>query len=407
MVGTSIRTDRTTLPDAEPSHPIGWLASAALLSTAVFPVLALFGFGVALPVIATAFAAQPSAVLISQLIGSVVGFAFALGSPIVGRLIDRFGYKRVLMLSSIAFAVVGGAGGLLDNLYLILITRVLLGFTVAGTLVSGLTGIGSLDHAQRVRLYGLQTVVGGLLAMMVYPAVGALASIGWRWPFALHVVGLVQLPLFAILPTHVARSEDEDGEAGLPLPKLPVSLLLVAMFMGMSSIVGPIFSPFFLGSIGITNPAQQSLPLTVMGGTALLASALFSTINRRIGIRWTFALAIAASALGNLLAGGSGSVVAMCVAMGVAAIGASLYSPNLSAAVVLIAGRAKGRALGLASAAMYGAQAVFPFIAQLIMHYAGPAAVFRLFAAVGFALAIGFAVTSRRRTGLAPVGDPA
>jgi MFS family permease len=392
--------------EAETAPPITWIASVALLSTAIFPVLALYGFGVALPVIAKAFAVEPGAVLVSQLIGAIVGLAFALGSPTVGRMIDRLGYRRVLMLSSIAFAVIGGAGGLVDNLYLILATRVLLGFTVAGTLVSGLTGIGLLNHAQRVKLYGMQTFVGGALAMAVYPAVGALASLGWRWPFALHIVGLLLLPLFAVLPKHTTRAVDHKEDTVLPASRLPISLLLVAAFMGMAGIVGPIFSPFFLGSIGITNPAEQSLPLTTMGATALVASALFSTINRWLGIRWTFALAIAIGAAGNMLAGSVDSVAMMCVAMAGSAIGASLFSPNLSAAVAQISGKAKGRALGVASAAMYGAQAVFPFVAQLIMHFAGPAAVFRLFAAAGFALAIGFVVTARRSATLTPVGKP-
>jgi MFS family permease len=404
MAGLGIDADGAPPRETETAQPVAWLASIALLSTAIFPVLALYGFGVALPVIAKAFAAEPGAVLVSQLIGSIVGLAFALGSPIVGTLIDRLGYRRVLTLSSIAFAVIGGAGGLVDNLYLILATRVLLGFTVAGTLVSGLTGIGLLNHAQRVRLYGMQTFVGGALAMAVYPAVGALASLGWRWPFSLHVVGLILLPLYAVLPKHTARTVEPKDEADLPAPKLPASLLLIAMFMGMAGIVGPIFSPFFLGSIGITSPAEQSLPLTTMGATALVASALFSTINRRLGVRWTFALAIAVGAAGNMLAGSVDSVAMMCVAMAGSAIGASLFSPNLSAAVAQIAGKAKGRALGLASAAMYGAQAIFPFIAELIMHFAGPAEVFRLFAVAGFALALGFVVTARRGAVLMPAG---
>src|SRR3546814_861139 len=84
---------------------------------AALPVLALYGFGIALPPLARAFADNPNAVLLSQLVGGVVGFALALSSPIVGWLIDRFSYRTVLLFSCAAFALAGSVGGILDNLY--------------------------------------------------------------------------------------------------------------------------------------------------------------------------------------------------------------------------------------------------------------------------------------------------
>jgi MFS family permease len=374
--------------------PIGWLAICALMSAAYYPVLGLYGFGVALPVIAHAFAGQPNVTLLSQLIGSVVGFAFAVGSPIVGRLVDRFGYRLVMMASAAAFGVIGSAGGLCDNLYLILATRVLLGFTVAGALVAGLAGIGALPPVQRVKIYGWLAVIGGVMAIIFYALVGLCASIGWRWPFALHLVAFALLPVYRALPKPIAPTHAaEEAEAGA---RLPLAMLLVAMFMGMAGIVGPLFAPFFLVDIGITSPAAQSIPLVAMGAAAILASAVFGRINGRLGIDGTFSFALAAMGVGLLVAGQSHSLLLISIALAITAVGANTYSPNLNAAVVAICGSARGRALGMASAAMYGAQSVFPFVAQLINRLAGPAAVFRLFGLVALLIAIGFAVTARK-----------
>src|SRR3546814_9097378 len=80
-------------------------------------------------------------------------------------------------------------GGILDNLYLILATRLLLGVTVAGALIAALTGIGTLPPRQRAQMFGFQSVAGAMLAIGCFPLVGAFAAIGWRWPFALHLVG--------------------------------------------------------------------------------------------------------------------------------------------------------------------------------------------------------------------------
>src|SRR3546814_14007323 len=114
------------------STRISLAGRAALLMVAALPVLALYGFGIALPPLARAFADNPNAVLLSQLVGGVVGFALALSSPIVGWLIDRFSYRTVLLFSCAAFALAGSVGGILDNLYLILATRLLLGVPLAG-----------------------------------------------------------------------------------------------------------------------------------------------------------------------------------------------------------------------------------------------------------------------------------
>ncbi len=381
--------------DDATAPPVGWITACALLSTAVYPVLGLYGFGVALPVIARAFAGQPHAVLLCQLIGSVVGFAFAIASPIIGPLVDRFGSRPVLMASSAAFALVGASGGLLENLYLILATRVLLGFTVAGTLVAGLAGIGALSPRQRIRLFGWQAVVGGMLAILAYLLVGMAAAAGWRWPFALHLIGFALLPLFWALPKRAAPPAGHVATSAPRVP-LPISLLLVAMFMGMTSVVGPLFAPFFLADIGIADPSLQALPLMVMGATAIVASSAYAPINRALGLDGTFALAAVATGLGLLLAGRSDTLVLISVALGVAAVGAALYSPNLNAAVVHFAGAGRGRALGIASAAMYGAQAVFPFIAQFIAGRAGPAAVFNMFGVAAVALGIAFALAALR-----------
>ena len=152
----------------EPASPhISFAGRAALLSAAMCPVLALYGFGVALPPIAVAFAQDPHAVLLSQIIGGIVALAFAVSSPPVGWLIDRFGYRAVLLVSTLAFSLIGTLGGLMDNLYAILATRVLLGFTVAGTLVASLAGIGSLNTSDRLRMYGFQNFVGGRVGRRV------------------------------------------------------------------------------------------------------------------------------------------------------------------------------------------------------------------------------------------------
>ncbi len=389
---------------ADANLQIDLVGRIALLSIAILAILGLFGFGIALPRLAAAFKGDPNAVLLSQLVGGVVGLAFALGSPFAGRLVDRFGYRTVLLVGCIAFAVVGSAGGLLNDLYAILLTRLLLGFTLAGALVASLSGIGLLPVAERARMFGLQALVGGLLSMAIYPLVGAMAAVSWRLPFALHLIGLVLAPLVLTLPRgHGVRrsgSIPNDVAKGERLAGLPLPVLLVAVFMGMANLVGPLFSPFFLIRIGVANSALQAIPLMAMGPAAILSSGAFGWLHRRFGAFAIFTVALALAGIGMVLGGLSHSVVELAVALFITSLGLAIYTPNLSAAAVHFGVRNPGSALGLANGVLYGAQAAFPFVSSAINQHAGPAAVFEIFGLSALALAAvhsWIAIVRRRR----------
>jgi MFS family permease len=385
----------------EADAEIGWIGRVGLVSTCLFSTLALYGFGIALPPIARAFSSEPHAILLSQLVGSMVGFAFAVGSPLIGGLIDRFTYRTVLIISAVAFAFVGTVAGLLDNIYAILALRVLLGFTAAGGLLAGIAGIGTLPTNQRTQLLGRQGYVGGTLAICVFPLVGLLASIGWRWPFALHLVSLLVVPMALTLPKTAGKIPVKSAKSVGSAPRLaglPPVILLCAAFVGMSGVLGAIFSPFFLIHVGIANPKLQSIPLMGEGFGSILASVAYSRIHRRLGTSRTFALALTTLGVGLVAASFSTSLLTLALALGVSASGVSLSNSNLNASVLEVARESPGRAIGLTTSALYGAQALFPFVAAEISHLTGPSSVFVAFgvSAVAIGLAYGVAGFSRR-----------
>ena len=202
---------------------INLLGRITLLASGVPAILGLFAFGVVLPSVAREFHAVPHAELLSQLVGGVVGLAFAIASPIMGGLIGRFGYRIVYFWSVLVFSLAGLSVMLLDNLYLILGTRIVLGAAVAGALVAAATGMSILPAQQRARLFGLQTMVGGGLGLLSYIVVARLAEFGWRAPFALHVLGFALLPFILMLPktggaAGTGAHHGHGGTAGRAMP---------------------------------------------------------------------------------------------------------------------------------------------------------------------------------------------
>ena len=119
-----------------------------------------------------------------------------LFSPVAGWLADRIGRRKLLLAAMVAYAFVGTAPALLDNLYLIILSRAAVGIcesivvTVSTTMISDyFTG------RTRERWLASQTAVASLSALGIIFLGGELGSAyGWRGPFYLY---LYSLPLAA------------------------------------------------------------------------------------------------------------------------------------------------------------------------------------------------------------------
>ncbi|MGW7563056.1 MFS transporter [Streptomyces sp. NPDC054757] len=138
---------------------------------------------------------------------SALYLATSLGQPVVGRLIDIFGPRRLFLLSTGLVGVAGVAGTLAPSLGLLIFARVLLGFGTCAGYPAAMALVRS--EAQRT---GRDSPGGVLTALavanqtiaVVGPLVGGLliAAGGWRATFALNVplavaavsLGLLRLP---------------------------------------------------------------------------------------------------------------------------------------------------------------------------------------------------------------------
>lgn len=74
----------------------------------------------------------------------MTGLSFALSAPLVGRLIERYGYRRIYIWSLLGFVAIGALPALLDNLYAIIVCRALFGLPVAASTTAAMSGLGGL-----------------------------------------------------------------------------------------------------------------------------------------------------------------------------------------------------------------------------------------------------------------------
>ncbi|MGW5622149.1 MFS transporter [Streptomyces olivaceus] len=224
---------------------------------------------------------------------SALYLATALGQPVVGRLVDLFGPRRLFLLSTGLVGVAGVVGALAPGLGVLIGARVLLGF---GT-CSGYPAAMALVRSEAERT-GRDSPGGVLTALavanqtvaVVGPLLGGLliAVGGWRATFALNVplsvaavvLGLLRLPREERAPVGgPARRGGAVARLDLPgmglFAAMLVSLLLFLMnlhlcdwyLLALSATAGAAFA---VRELRATTPF---IDLRVLGGnTPLLAT---------------------------------------------------------------------------------------------------------------------------------------
>jgi MFS family permease len=130
----------------------------------------------------------------SQAVGNLIT-AFTLPgvllTPILGILADRHSRKRILIPSLMTFGLAGSACSLVRDFGLLLVLRFVQGIGAAALSVLYITLIGDLYSGKR------RTAAMGYNASVLsvgtatYPAIGgALATLGWYYPFALPILAI-------------------------------------------------------------------------------------------------------------------------------------------------------------------------------------------------------------------------
>jgi len=364
------------------------------------PLIGLFAIGVDLPRIAGAFADSPNATLIAQLAIGVTGLSFAVSAPLIGGLIERYGYARVYQVSLAAFAIIGVLPMMLNDLLAILLSRCVMGVAVAGSTTAGMSGIGALPAGLRARMFGRNAIVGSIGSLIIFPVTGALAAWGWRMAFLIHLLALVALPLSLTLPRVPVAPRDApaaNAAAGRGRSGASPGLIATSAFVGLVMFVGPMLAPFYLASIGVTDPKLVALPLSIMSMGSLLMTTNYGRLHARFGTTAIFAATLFLVGCGLIGAGSSLTLPLFAASMFLSACGTAMFVPNLGAAISAAATGSPGRGIGFAMSAMFIMQAVLPFLAEGLRALLGPRGIFVGLGAAAILLAIGFVLAARGR----------
>lgn len=356
----------------------------------------------ALPTIRDAFGVTDAA---AGLVITAYAVPALVAAPAIGMLADRFGRRRVLVVSLVAYGGFGVSILAAPTFEAVLALRFAQG-AAGGSIIASLalTLVGDRYRGTaRSAAMGVTASVQSL-AVAAYPAVGGLlADVAWNAPFAVYGVSvLVGLGALAGLsPAPVERGTTGldylRGALGAVPPRRGL-VTYAAVFGGFSLFFGGVLTavPFLLGSAFGLSSGRIGTLLT----TALLVTAAVAWANGRIARRLSdpaiVALGFVFYGAGLAAAWAAPSPTTLVAALAVFGVGHGLAVPSLG---TLLAGLAPDRfragVMSLRTSVLVGSQA------------AGPALFTTLGAAVGYRpllLAAGAAAVAVGGAALALVG---
>lgn len=357
-----------------------------------------------LPAITADLAHGPDDAFLVKMLVGVMGVAMVIGASLTGFLADRFGLKRVMTANYALYAVAGTAGVYLDDLYLLIVSRFLLGIAASGAVTGSIIIINAqLPPERRATWLGYYNGVAQLSSVALNPVSGLLGEFDWHWSFAIYGLAAPFAFLAArVLPGRVAVAQKAAGEPSPPLYRwFPFRFALLGVALGTVIYIPAVYLPFLLTALGMTSPALISLVLTGDMLAGSISSLCYGRVRRVLSERAAFIVSVAFTGFGLLIAALAPNVVFVVIGSVIFGVGVAWFLPNLmSFTAARVAPERQGRAAGLVKGANYLGSPTAVFLTEPVARAHGaPGAVLAasLLALALMIMAAGQGLLRRRR----------
>jgi MFS family permease len=345
------------------------LRKLTLLFTSSLTFLAPSAVAPGLPALYADYAHLANAEMLSRMVLTMPMLFVALTGPFAGFVVDRYGRRNTLIVSTIGYGLAGVSGLFLDSLIAIVAGRAFLGIFLAAILTSVTALIGDYYSGdQRNKVAGMQGafITFGTLVFVVLA--GLLSEIHWRAGFALFAAAFV-----LIVP--MLLSLYEPSPAGTAQPNQPaepppgrrewavIGWICVLSFVCMIALfMVPSQTQFFLVDIGVGDPTRAGLAIGIFSLSSGIAALAFPWLRRRFSIAAIFALIFIDVGVGFVLVGAATDFFDVMVALAVGGFSMGLFMPNVNMAIISRTTMAvRGRALGAMTTAFFLGQFASPF----------------------------------------------
>lgn len=343
-----------------------WQVKAAVLLVSSLTIMSMITISASLPDMTKAFSFLPNASGLVKLVLSFPGLFIALSAIVAGLAIDRFGRLKLLGIALVLYAVSGSSGYWLDNIYLILVGRALLGISVGISMTIVTTLVADYYQGKvRQKFAGIQIAVMSLGGIVFITLGGFLADINWRAPFLLYFFSILILPFTYLYLKEPSKPEQDKNinVTSITSPRIIWFVFINVMLMWIIFFIIPVQVPFYLKSIGVEKNGLIGIAIASATFFSAVSAFSYSKIKDKLNFQQVFCLGYILMALGFALIAMSDSYLLVLAGILLVGLGMGFLIPNANIWVMQLAPiEIRGREIGRLTTFWFMGQFLSPIL---------------------------------------------
>lgn len=361
-------------------------------------VLAATILAPSLPAMLSVFKDVPNSDLLVRLVLTTPALFIAVGAPFSGFLLDRLGRKPVLIVALVVYSLSGSAGFFLDSIYMILISRAILGLAISA-IMSGFTTliIDYFEDTELDRYMGYQSAFISFGGMGFLFIGGLLTDINWRLVFLIHLIAVFIFIATVLTVNEPARKKpitDDKTQGNKPeIPYKTIGWIYLTTFISiMIFFMFPLQIPFYLNDI---SGSLVGLALSVQGLVGAIIAFQYGRIKRFFSFSGILTMIFIFFGMNHLLLSLTDHYGYVVVALIFGGLGIGLLPANINVWLASVTpSEIRGRAVGGLTMSLFFGQFLTPIISQPLLVGLGLGGMFLSFAIFSFIAAAVFMLGS-------------
>jgi len=320
------------------------------------------------------FSNIPGAELLVKLALTLPALFIAFIAPISGIISDKFGRKKILIISLVIYGIGGFSGYILKDLRLILAGRALLGLGLGALFTTASALIGDyFTGNERGKVLSLQGAFVSLGGLLFVGGSGFLAGISWKYPFIVYLVSFLILPAAAIILKEPEHYKNDFTKTENKKRKNPVKLIV---FINFSVFISMVFFlmihtqlPFFLQGLKRNSTSLMGILIVVLNLVGFFTASAYIRIKRKVSYTMIYGLFFVSMGIGFFLMGLRSGNITLFTGIIFCGIAAGLVVPNTSVWLQEISTpESRGRIMGIMTASTFLGQFSSPIIIQPVLN---------------------------------------